>query len=150
MIAVTLTRLVASSAAHAFDVVVRHQPDNHPRWEREVVEVRPLDDVVGVGHRTVMVRRERGRTREDVVECVEYVEGSRAAYSHLEPTMDFWIAFDFTATGPDTCRLTVTVRMAPHGALRALTPLFRIGAPRRSARIAAEMVHVIEQTPVHA
>ena len=56
MIAVTVTSPVRSSAAHAFDVVVRHNVENHPRWEDEVQEVRPLDDA-GRG-RTVAVIEE--------------------------------------------------------------------------------------------
>ena len=147
---VTLTRPVATTADHAFDVVVRHQADNHPRWEDEVVEVRPLDDIVGVGHRSVMVRHERGRTREVVNECVEYVDGVRAAYSHVGNDMDFWIAFDFADTAAGHSELTVTVRMTPHGFLRLMTPLFRLGAPKRSARISERTVQVIEQTPAYA
>lgn len=151
MIDVTLTRPVRASAAHAFDVVVRHHVENHPRWEDEVVEIRPLDDVVGVGHRSVMVRRERGRVFEVVNRCVEYDDGRRAAYEHEgDGPMDFWIAFDFADTGPAASTLTATVRMAPRGALRLMTPLFRLSAPRRSARIVERTVAVIEETPAYA
>jgi hypothetical protein len=131
-------------------VVVRLQAVNHPRWEDEVLEVRPLDDTVGVGQFCVMVRKDGRRTHEVVNECVEYVDGARAAYSHVDPSMDFWIAFDFTDTGAGTSELTVTVRMTPHGALRLMTPLFRLGAPKRSARIVGRTVQVIEQTPAYA
>jgi hypothetical protein len=151
VITVVVTRPVRASAAHAFDVVVRHNVENHPRWEDEVEEIRPLDDVVGVGHRSAMVRRERGRVFEVVNRCVEYVDGRRAAYEHEgSGPMDFWIAFDFEDTGPGASTITATVDMAPRGALRLLTPLFRMGAPRRSARIVDRTVTVIEETPAYA
>ena len=150
MITVRVTRPVRTSAAHAFDVVVRHNADNHPRWEDEVEEIRPLDDLVGVGHRSVMVRRERGRVLEVVNRCVEYVDGARAAYEHEgDGPMDFWIAFDFEDTALGASTITVTVRMTPRGALRLLTPLLRLGAPRRSARIVGRTVEVIEETPAY-
>ena len=123
---VTLTRPVATSADHAFDVVVRHQADNHPRWEDEVVEVRPLDDIVGVGHRSVMVRHERGRTREVVNECVEYVDGARAAYSHVGKDLDFWIAFDF-ARQVDSLRLMLSVRELVDDLFRLVDELGCVG-----------------------
>ena len=148
MITVEQTAAVRASAAHAWDVMITHQPENHPRWEVEVLEVRPLDDIVGVGHRSVMVRKEGGRVREVVNECVEYDEGRRAAYQHRDPTMDFDIAFSYADTGPGTSELTVQVRMQPHGFLRLMTPLFRLGAPRRTPRITARTVEVIEQTAV--
>lgn len=151
MIDVAVSRQVQSSAAHAFDVVVRHNAENHPRWEDEVQAVRPLDELVGVGHRSAMVRRERGRVFEVVNRCVEYVDGRRAAYEHEgDGPMDFWIAFDFVDAGATTSTLTATVRMAPRGALRLITPLLRLGAPRRSARIVERTVAVIEETPRYA
>lgn len=149
MIEVIHVQPVRATAAHAFDVCIRHNVENHPRWEKEVLEVRSLDDTVGVGHRSVMVRREGGRTREVVNECVEYVDGERAAFSNSSPSMDFWIRFDYADTGPGTSTVTSTVRMTPKGPLRALTPLFRLGGPRRSARISASAARVIEQTPAY-
>jgi hypothetical protein len=139
---------VRASAAHAWDVMITHQAENHPRWEAEVLEVRPLDDIVGIGHRSVMVRKEGGRLREVVNECVEYDEGRRAAYQHRSPTMDFDIAFSYADTGPGTSTLSVAVGIQLHGLLRLMTPLFRLGATRRAARISSRTVEVIEQTPV--
>src|SRR6476469_6400493 len=98
MIEVVHVQQVRSTAAHAFDVLIRHNAENHPRWEREVLEVRSLDETIGVGHRSVMVRREGGRTRDAVNECVEYVPGERAAYASSSRAMDFWIRFDFADT----------------------------------------------------
>jgi len=150
MVSFSITRPVHASAAHAFDVVVRHQAENHPRWEDEVLEVRPLDTIEGAGHRSVMVRKEGRKVRERVNRCVEYVPGARAAYSHEDPLMDFWIAFDFTPTGLQTSDLTVNVRLTPHGALRAMTPVLVLVTPRKGRRITARTVDVIEQTPAYA
>jgi len=149
MIEITNSVQVDRSAAHAFDVAIRHQAENHPRWEREVVEVRDLDDTVGVGHRSVMVRKEFGGTRERVNECVEYVDGRRAAYSHSDRGTDFWIAFDFLEVAPERCEVTASVRFTPKGALRLMTPLFKRSAPRRGQRITRAMGQVIEQTPAY-
>jgi len=148
MIAVQHTVAVRAAAAHAWDVMITRQAENHPRWEAEVIEVRPLDDLVGIGHRSVMVRKEGGRIREVVNECVEFEEGRRAAYQHQDDTMDFDIAFTYADTGPGASTLTVEVRMQPHGLLRLMTPLLRVGVPRRTARISARTVEVIEQTQV--
>jgi hypothetical protein len=148
MITVEHTVAVGASAAHAWDVMITHQAENHPRWEAEVLEVRPLDEIVGVGHRSVMVRKEGGRVREVINECVEFVDGRQVAYQHRDPRMDFDIAFAYADTGPGTSTLSVTVQMQPRGFLKLMTPLFRLGAPKRTARIAARTVEVIEQTPV--
>lgn len=148
MITTTVTKEMDCSAEHVFDVVVRHQADNHPRWEREVREVRQLDEP-GPGARSVMVRHERGRTREVANTCVEYVEGRRAAYEHDEPGMDFRIAFDLTPAGPTSCVLRVDVRMRPKGATRLMTPLFKLGIHRRSERITARMCDVVIATPAY-
>ena len=149
MVTVVHTERVARSREHAFDVVIRHQAENHPRWEDEVLEVRPLDGIDGVGHRTVMVRRERGRTRELVHRCTEYEEGRVAAYQHEgEGPMDFAIRFAFEDDGADACTVTSTVTMTPHGALALMTPVLKLAGPRRSARISGRMREVVETTPV--
>lgn len=148
MIATTVQKEVPCSAEHVFDVIVRHQADNHPRWEPEVLEVRQLDEP-GAGARSVMVRHEYGRTREVANTCVEYVADRRAAYEHDEPGMRFRIAFDLTPTGPASCRLVVDVRMQPQGATRLMTPLFRLGIRRRSERITARMCEVVASTPAY-
>jgi hypothetical protein len=150
MVTVVHTEHIARSREHAFDVVVRHQAENHPLWEDEVLEVRSLDDIVGVGHRAVMVRREHGATRELVHRCVEYDDGRLAAFVHEgEGPMGFAIRFAFEDQGPDGCAITVTVTMTPHGLLVLMTPLLRLGGPRRSARISRRMREVVERTPAY-
>ncbi|WP_460792168.1 SRPBCC family protein [Nocardioides maradonensis] len=148
MVATTVTKEMSCSAEHAFDVMVRHHAENHARWEREVLEVRQLDEP-GLGARSVMVRHEHGRTREVTNTCVEYVEDRRAAYEHVEPGMDFRIVFDLTPTGPTSCVLRVDVRMRPKGATRLMTPLLALGIHRRSERITARMCDVVIATPAY-
>lgn len=149
MVTATVVREVSRSAAHVFDVVVLHQAENHPRWEKEVLEVRQVD-APAAGARSVMVRHEMGRTREVANTCVEYVEGRRAAYEHDEPTMRFRISFDIVPLGPDASRLTVHVDMRPRGVLRLMTPLLALGIQRRSERITDRMCAVVEETPAYA
>ena len=36
------TERVQRSAEHCFDVVIRHNRENHPRWEPEVLEIREV------------------------------------------------------------------------------------------------------------
>jgi hypothetical protein len=147
MVTVVHTERVARSRERTFDAVVRHQRENHPRWEDEVLEVRSLDEIEGVGHRTVMVRREHGRTRELVHRCTEYDDGHLAAYLHEgDGPMDFAIRFEFGDDGSEACTVTTTVTMTPHGPMVLLTPLLKLAGPRRSARIAGRMREVVEAT----
>src|SRR6476469_5852007 len=104
------TERIARPVAHAFDVVVTHQVENHPRWEPECLEVRPLTSgPLGVGSRQVMVRHEYGRTREVENTCLEYDEGRRITWSHPDRQMDFVISFDFVAVDESSSDVTATV-----------------------------------------
>lgn len=144
------TERVQRSAAHCFDVVIRHNRENHPRWEPEVLEIREVTGgPIRLGHRSVMVRRERGKIREVENECVEYVEGRRVAFSHPDPQMDFDIAFDFNPVSDSETDVVATVTMQPHGALRVLTPILKLAGPRKSARISSQMRRVVESTPAY-
>jgi hypothetical protein len=59
-----------------FDFVGTNNARNHPRWEREVLEVRQTTaGPMGPGTRTVMVRRDFGRVREVPHEVAEFVPG---------------------------------------------------------------------------
>jgi len=148
MVTVVHTEHIARSRERVFDHVIRHQAENHPNWEDEVLEIRSLDEIEGVGHRSVMVRREHGRTREVVNRCTEYDDGHLAVYVHeADGPMGFTIRFEFEDDGPDACNLTVTVTMTPHGPLVLMTPLLKLNGPRRSARIAGRMRQVVEATP---
>jgi hypothetical protein len=58
--------------------------------------------------------------------------------------MDFALEFRVEPAGDQATDVTVTVDMAPRGALRLLAPLFALMGPRRNARISATMVTAIE------
>lgn len=145
MITWSRTYQVAATPEQAFDVIGARVRENHPRWEREVVEIRPLTPgPVALGSRSVMVRKEWGKLREGTYEVVELEPGRRIAFSHPDAAMDFRLAFDLKAT-PIGTDLTVHVAAQPKGGLRLFVPVLHLALPRRSHRITSAMVRVIEE-----
>lgn len=146
------THRVNRSAEEAFDVIGTHMYDNHPRWEKEVVEIRPLTPgPVGVGSRAIMVRQEFGRRSEEEYEITEFVPGRRIAAQHPDDAvMDFQISFDLEPIDADSCTVRVEVRAQPHGWARLLEPVMRIAMPRRGERITRDLVGVIESQSARA
>jgi hypothetical protein len=140
------TEQVNRSAEDAFDVIGTHMYDNHPLWEREVVEIRPLTPgPVGVGSRAIMVRQEFGRRSEVEYEITEFEPGRRIAAQHPDDaSMDFHIEFDIEPIDTDSCSVRVTVRAQPKGWARLLEPVMRVAMPRRGERITKDLVGVIE------
>ncbi len=144
------TEPVKRSAEDAFDVIGTHMYENHPRWEREVVEIRPLTPgPVGVGSRAVMVRQEFGRRSEEEYEITEFEPGRRIAASHPDDAaMDFHITFELEPIDADSCTVRVEVRAQPKGWARMFEPVMRVAMPRRGRRITRDLVAVIEdRTP---
>lgn len=140
------TRRVHASAAHTFDVIATHGRENHPRWEKEVVEIRPVTPgPVGLGTRAIMVRKEMGRVRAVEYEVTEFDAGRRIAFHHPDANMDFALSFTVSPATASECDLRVDVRAQPNGALRAIEPLMRLAFPKRSARITDAMVAVVEE-----
>lgn len=141
------TSTVQASADEAFDVIGTNLTVNHPRWEKEVKSVRALTPgPVRVGSRAVMVRKEMGRLRESEYEVTEFVAGRRIAFRHPQDALDFALRFELAPIDRASCELMVDVTAQPKGALRLITPLMRLGFPRRSARITDTMIAVIEET----
>lgn len=139
---------VARSADQVFDVIGTHLFENHPRWEREVVEIRPLTPgPVRVGSRAVMVREEYGRRTEGTYEIAAFEPGRLVAARHLDGPMDFALSFRVAPLDGTTSDLTVTVDMALRGRLRRLSPLLGIQLPGRSDRISRSMVALAEAGP---
>ncbi len=131
-----------------FDFMGTHSYDNHPRWEEEVVEVRPLaDGPIGLGSRAVMVRDDFGQRREITYEVTEFTPPQRIAFRHLDGRMLFEIAFELGERGPAETDLAVHVRMEPRGAFRLMSPLLAMNLPRTSERITRSMVSLIEAEP---
>lgn len=142
------TYRVARSADQVFDVIGTHLFDNHPRWEHEVVEIRPLTPgPVRVGSRAVMVRQEYGRRTEGTYEITAFEPGRLVSARHLDGPMDFDLSFRLTPLDGATSDLTVAVDMALRGRLRRLSPLLGIQLPGRSGRISRSMVALVEAGP---
>lgn len=140
------TRKVHASATHTFDVIGTHGRENHPRWEKEVVEIRPVTPgPVGLGTRAIMVRKEMGRVRAVEYEVTEFEAGRRIAFNHPDENMNFALSFTVTPVTSDECELRVDVRAQPKGPLRAMEPLMKLAFPKRSGRITDAMVAVVEE-----
>ena len=149
MIAYTSERQVNRSAEDTFDVIGTNLYENHPKWEREVVEIRPITPgPVGVGSRAVMVRREFGRSSESEYAITEFETGRRLTAHHPESTMDFNISFEVTPIDSHSCTVQVEVKAQPLGWTRTLEPIMQLAMPRRGERIMRDMVQVIENTPL--
>ncbi len=134
-----------------FDVIGTHCYENHPRWEREVVEVRPLTDgPIGLGSRAIMVREEFGGRREIAYEVTDFAPPRRIAFQHLGGQMLFEHAFELQDAGPSATDLAVHVRMEPRGAFRLMSPLVAFNLPRTSERITRSLVDLIEAEPLRS
>ena len=148
MITYTSERQVNRSAEDTFDVIGTRIYENHPKWEREVVEIRPITpDPVGVGSRAVMVRREFGRSSESEYAITEFEEGRRISAHHPDASIDFNISFEITPIDSRSCTVQVDVKAQPMGWTRLLEPIMQLAMPRRGERIMRDMVEVIENAP---
>jgi len=142
------TYRVARAADEVFDVIGTHLYENHPRWEREVVAIRPITPgPVHAGSRAVMVREEYGRRTEGTYEVTAFEPGRLVAARHLDGPMDLDLSFRLAPLDGATSDLTVTVNMALRGRLRWLSPLLGIQLPGRSDRIARSMAALAEAGP---
>ena len=142
---------VARTPAEVFDVIGTRCYENHPRWEPEVIEIRPLiPGPIGLGSRAVMVRRELGRRSEATYEVTVFEPGCRIAFRHLDGPMGFELSFDLRPAGASDTDLEVCVRMQPMGALRLLSPLLAFQLPGRSERITRRMIALVEAARVDA
>jgi hypothetical protein len=149
MISADATVRVAVPAPAAFDVIGTHVYENHPQWESEVLEIRPLEPgPIRVGSRAVMVRKAFPRPREVEYSVTELVPGRRIAFDHPDSAMHFRLSFDVRPEGSEASRVDVHVEAEPHGPLRLMTPLMRRMFPRRTQRITDEMARVIETVGV--
>lgn len=133
------------SPERTFDVIGTHVYENHPRWEAEVLEIRPLTPgPVRLGSRAVMVREERGRRSEAPYEVTAFEPGREIAFRHLDGPMGFTLRFTLAPAGDSATDLTVDVDMAPRGVLRLISPLIALQLPGRTDRITRQMVALVE------
>jgi hypothetical protein len=143
-------RLERTPAA-VFDFIGTHCYENHPRWEPEVVEIRPLSpEPIGLGSRAVMVREEYGRRSETEYEVTAFEPARRIAFRHGDASMLFELGFDLRPAGDSATDLTVHVRMEPHGRLRLLSPILAVQLPRRTERITRRMIALVDEGEVAA
>lgn len=151
MINQTVIKHVNRSAEDTFSVIGTGLYEYHPKWEREVVEIRRITDgPVGVGSRAIMVRREFGRTSESEYVVTEFEQDRRIAAHHPDPSMDFHISFQITPIDSSSCTVQVDVAAQPQGWTRIVEPVMRLAMPKRSERLASSMVEVIENAPALA
>jgi hypothetical protein len=89
MVAYEARRLVHRPPDVVFDVIGTHVYENRPRWESEVVEIRPLTEPpVRVGSRTIMERREYGQQTEVPYEVTAFRMFTTLIARNLPKTSD--------------------------------------------------------------
>ncbi len=149
MAAFERTYRVGRTPEQVFEVIGTNLYRNHPRWEPEVIEIRPLTDgPLRVGSRAVMVRKDGRRRSEVIYEITAFEPGRRVTSIHPGASMDFELTFDLAPVESSATDLTVRVRMTPHGLLRVIEPLMTLQLPSRSERLSRSMVRLVEaETP---
>jgi hypothetical protein len=144
------TRRIERPVAEVFDFAAVHCYDNHPKWEDEVLEIRPITQgPIDVGSRAIMVRRDFGRTSETEYEVTAYEPDRLVAFRHNDPKMRFDIAFRFTPVG-DATDLQVDVEAQPTGFLKVMEPMMRRRMPKISGRIMDRLKVLLEAHPAAA
>jgi len=139
------THRIDRTPESVFDVIGTDLYENHPRWEEEVVEIRPLTPgPVRLGSRAVMVREEHGRRSESTYEVTSFQPGRAIAFRHLDGPMGFTLRLALAPVGDSATDLTVDVDMAPRGVLRLVTPLIALQLPGRTDRITRQMIALVE------
>ena len=138
-------------ASQVFAVIGTGIYENHPKWEQEVVAIRPVTaGPVGVGSRAVMVRQDGRRRSEQTYEITAFETDRRITATHPDGPMAFELTFDLVPAGESATDLTVRVRMAGRGALRLLNPVIGLQMPARSDRISRSMIAVVEAETARA
>jgi hypothetical protein len=141
----TVTHRIHRTAADVWDFAVVHQPENHPRWEKEVISVK-REGPAKLGAKGMMVRREGRRVIEAPFEIVGFEPGRRVAYRSGNGGFHLHLTFDFVPVGNET-ELTVRSEMTLTGAMRLLWPVMWFAFPLRSARISGDFVRVLNGEP---
>ena len=117
---------------------------NEPRWHTDVVEAEPMgNDPIGVG------TRERwkmfGGRWENVMRVVRFVPGElieldgerRGAGIHVA------LRYSFQPIASGT-RFSRRIQIEMSGPARLLTPLYRLGAPRRNRQFTRNLKGILE------
>jgi hypothetical protein len=139
----TIQQRIRRTPAEVFDFMVVHQPENHPRWESDVIEVRR--EPLRVGAKGVMVRREWGTVTEAAFEVVELVPDRRVAYQSDAGDFHLRLVFDLEERDGET-ELTVRSTLRLTGWLRLMWPVLWFVHPIRSARITRSFAALLNGT----
>ncbi|HEY5628976.1 MAG TPA: hypothetical protein VIR16_05650 [Candidatus Limnocylindrales bacterium] len=125
--------------------IERHAWSNEPSWEPEVLHVEPLAaGPIRLGARVRMTRRDFGSAHDTTYEVTRLDPPRGLAVRHVDGPLDFALDFTLAGVGSRETDVTVTVDIAPRGAMRLLTPVFALSARGRNRRIANQMVAAIE------
>ena len=127
-----------------FDAVASHCWTNEPAWEPEVLGVKPDGGGLRVGGRVVMTRHESGKDITTTYEITKLEPPTRIALAHVDGDMRFALDWLVRPAAGDATDVTVTVKISLLGWMRLLTPIVALVAPRRNARISAQMAAAIE------
>ena len=130
MITYELRERIARNPQEVFDFVGTRCCQNHPRWEPGVLELRQTTpDPLGRGTRLLMVRQD-GRRRHEVIEEVVAFEPDRTITRRtLDGPLALRIAFDVSPAGMAETELKVQVQAELRGFLRLLQPMFAARMP---------------------
>jgi hypothetical protein len=143
MSVVRVERVVHVPPAEVFDHVAVHHFENHPRWDRDVLEMRQTSSgPVGVGTTASVVRRQGKRRVEGTATVTAYEPVRFAAWQvdfgafRLRQEVELVPQEAGAAT-----RLSISIETAAQGPFGLLLPLmrprFRTAMERSVARIAA-------------
>jgi uncharacterized protein YndB with AHSA1/START domain len=141
MIRYELEERIRRSPAAVYDFVAVHQPENHPKWEDEVVEIR-REAPLAVGTKGVMVRQEGKRRREVPFEVTALVPDRLIAFRSGAGGFDLRLTFDLRPAGDET-DFHVTAELNLSGPLRLFTPIFRRKFPQTGARITKKLASLL-------
>jgi hypothetical protein len=140
-----ITNHIDRTPSQVFDVIGTHVFENHPKWETEVVAIRPITPgPIRVGSQAVMVREEHGRRSETPYEVTDFEPNRLIAFRHDTAAMGFALRFELTDGPTGGTDLSVDVTMTPHGVMRIASPLIALGLPGRTRRITAQMVALVD------
>jgi hypothetical protein len=141
-----ITEHLEYTPSEIFDVVVVRQPENHPRWEPEVIELRREGPAVA-GARAMMVRKDWGKVREVPVEYLEVVEDRRVRFASDGAGVRFDLSLDLEPVGTGTdVRGTIEVTLT--GGMRWLRPLLARAFRKNSERIMKRLSNVMSENAV--
>jgi len=104
-----------------YDFLVLHQPENHPRWEPEVLEFRREGPPV-VGGTAIMVRKDFGKVSEQVVHYTELVPDRRVRFYSDDGSVRFDLAMDIEDLDTGSL-LRGSVEITLRGKMRLLSPI---------------------------